>query len=61
MHINRRILIQGINLTKKRIMKKLGLIAVCLFAMAILISSCKTRELCPAYSKVEKAKPAKQI
>jgi hypothetical protein len=42
-------------------MKKLGLIAVCLFAMAILISSCKTRELCPAYSKVEKAKPAKQI
>lgn len=42
-------------------MRKLGLIAVCLVTLAILISSCRTRELCPAYSKVEKAKTEKKI
>jgi hypothetical protein len=60
MHTNHLIITQDINLTLIP-MKKLGLIAVFLFALAVMISSCRTRELCPAYSKVEKAKTDKQI
>jgi len=37
-------------------MKKLLVIVVAVFLLGILISSCKTHERCPAYSKAIKAK-----
>jgi hypothetical protein len=39
-----------------KIMKKLLVIAVAIFLLGIFVSSCKTHERCPAYSKVEKVK-----
>gem|GEM_PF-2436528 len=36
------------------IMKKTISVILLLVAMAMIISSCATRELCPAYSKAEK-------
>lgn len=41
-------------------MKKTISIILLLAAMSVIISSCATRELCPAYSKAVKKTPAEK-
>jgi hypothetical protein len=46
----------------KKIMKKFLAIIATVALFAIILSSCKSHELCPAYGKVDaKAKTAKQV